>query len=109
MIDISFKGGVKPKGIKLETIRGLVVCAAVFRDYGKRFTVTSLNDGRHMRGSKHYSGEGWDARSRDEAPGYAQWSDDEKRHIAQACRNRLGKDYDVVVESNHFHFEYDPK
>lgn len=109
MLDVHFKDSVDPKGASLATIRGIAICAGVFSEFSKRFTVTSMNDSRHMRGSKHYAGDAWDARSRDEGPAYQQWPDELKLHIANACRNRLGGDYDVVVEGDHFHFEYDPK
>jgi hypothetical protein len=108
MLDVHFKDSVDPKGASLATIRGIAICAGVFDGYGKRLTVTSMNDGRHMRGSKHYTGDGWDVRSRGEGPRYAQWPDVLKLQIADTCRNHLGSDYDVVVEGDHFHFEYDP-
>lgn len=107
--EIHLKTGVDPAGCTTANIRGMVVCAGVFAEFYRRFTITAIADGKHMTGSKHYQGNAFDVRSRDEGPGYEQWSDDEKRMLAQTCRNRLGSDYDVVVEGNHFHVEFDPK
>ena len=64
--------------------------------------VTSGNDKVHMRGSKHYSDEALDFRTRD-------ISDANILRWASAIRSRLGKDYQVVIENDHLHVEFDPK
>lgn len=63
--------------------------------------VTSGNDGQHMDGSKHYTDEALDFRTRDFTLAQVhQW--------ATAMRARLGVDYQVIVEPTHLHVEYDP-
>jgi hypothetical protein len=63
--------------------------------------VTSGNDSHHMKGSRHYSDQALDLRTRDLTPAQIQaW--------AVEIRRRLGAGYDVVVESDHIHVEHDP-
>lgn len=65
-------------------------------------TITSANDGKHMKGSKHYVNAALDIRTMDM-----------KRELwepfAASIRTILGKDYDVIVEKDHIHIEHDPK
>ena len=63
-------------------------------------TVTSARDGKHMKGSKHYTGEAIDIRTRDMV---------DEIGTAQVIKRYLGKDYDVIFEKDHIHIEYDPK
>ena len=109
MVDVHFKDGVDPKGCSLANIRCIAKAAWVFMTYGKRFTVTAMADGKHMAGSKHYTGDAFDVRTRDEGPDFQQWPDNVKRHLRNALKNTLGADYDVVIEPTHIHVEYDPK
>ena len=60
--------------------------------------VTSVRDGKHKEHSLHYVGQAVDLRTRDFTDMWAHY-----------LRNALGKDWDVVVESDHIHVEYDPK
>lgn len=63
-------------------------------------TITSGNDGIHMRKSKHYSNEAIDIRIRDMV---------NRERTFKEIKKDLGKDYDVLLESDHIHIEYDPK
>lgn len=94
--------GVNPKDITPETLDGLLKCCAVYIHRGQNFTVTSLNDSKHMRGSLHYKGRAFDLRTRDLSG-----------ILPEVMKGKLeavlGKDFDVVVENDHIHVEYDPK
>lgn len=106
---VKFKDGVNPHGVRLETIRLIVEASHVYIGFGKpHVTVTSINDGKHSRSSRHYMGYAVDFRTRDDND-WQQWPEAEKQQIAQALRNRLGSDYDIVVEGTHLHCEFDPK
>lgn len=68
--------------------------------------ITSGNDGKHMTGSKHYTDEALDLRTK-----HIGW------HLASswatAIKRRLGGDYQVLLEdyskpNEHLHVEYDP-
>lgn len=63
--------------------------------------ITSTYEGNHSPGSLHYANLAVDIR----LP-----SDREIRGvIAIKLKEELGPDYDVVLEANHIHIEYDPK
>ena len=64
--------------------------------------ITSLNDGRHGKGSLHPLGCAFDVRK---------WNLREE-HRAKAVNlltKKLGKEYDVILESTHIHVEWQPK
>ena len=74
--------------------------------YGIDFVITSGNDGKHMKGSKHYDDEAIDIRSRDLA-------DNDKYEFLYSLDGRIDDEYpaefDILFEVNHYHLEYDPK
>ncbi len=77
--------------------------ALSFFDIDFVITSGSEKEARHMVGSKHYSGEAIDFRSRD----FDNHSD--KLMFLSMVKHRLGCDYDLVLEETHFHCEHDPK
>lgn len=67
--------------------------------------VTSANDGEHMVGSKHFLNHAFDIRI---------WNIQGDAHSkarvwVERMARVLGLDYDVILESDHIHAEYDPK
>jgi hypothetical protein len=106
---VQFKPGVSCEGVSLNGIKIIVAANEVWRDCGfPHATVTAITDGKHMAGSRHYSGDAADIRTRDDAGG-DQWAPQIKAMLRDALKNKLGKDFDVVVEGSHIHAEYDPK
>jgi outer membrane receptor for ferric coprogen and ferric-rhodotorulic acid len=69
---------------------------------GKEIIITAGFDGKHMAGSKHYSGNAFDMRK------WHYTNDELSTLFVNLCQN-LGEDYDVVMEATHVHVEYDPK
>jgi len=70
---------------------------------GQPVVVTSLNDSVHMPGSLHYAGSAADLRTHT-------LSGDQVQRVWSALNARLyWQGFDVVLESNHIHVEYDPK
>jgi len=73
--------------------------------------ITSGTDGYHRpksgRPSLHYSGRAFDLRTWDRE-GH-QLTYPAKTRLANALRNHLDSDFDVIVEDTHIHVEYDPK
>ena len=76
---------------------------------GEQFSVvvTSGNDSPHMDGSLHYKNLAIDFRT-----GHS-WetplmSEEEAREIRDELKARLGLGFDVVLEKDHLHCEYDP-
>lgn len=69
---------------------------------GKQVTVTSVLDGKHKPGSRHYSGNAFDLRT-------FIYSKDQVKKLVQELKKQLGTDYDIVDETDHLHIEFDPK
>lgn len=98
------KDSVSIKGIQPEMVLGLVICYSVWELYthGIPFVVTSVSDGNHSPRSLHYRGFAADIRTRDIGPQLS-------ASIVTLFKKSLGKDFDVVLESDHIHVEFDPK
>lgn len=102
MPDVTYKSGVSGSRIS-EAIRYAInIAESVYADVGKELVVTSTTEGQHKSDSLHYSGNAVDIRTRnlDTGQQYQVWN---------KIKTRLGKDYDVLLEGNHIHIEYDPK
>ena len=99
-----FKRGINPQGIRSELLLALVVADGVWSKHGQNLVITSLNDSRHSRTSLHYSGQAADLRTR-------YFDDSIKMRVADDLRDALGNhpDYDIILESDHVHLEYQPK
>lgn len=99
---MELKDNVIPTSLKPETLLAIIITNDVYKLHGHSLTVTSIADGKHARQSLHYVGYAFDARTR-------MLTDDEIYSISNELRKRLTTDYDVVVESDHLHIEYQPK
>ena len=64
----------------------------------EELTITSTYEGNHSEGSLHYANLAIDIRSCNKA-----------MEMRDELRDKLGMDYDVVLEFDHIHIEYDPK
>lgn len=109
---MQLKQGVKIEGIKPECLVGLIIVDRYFSEQKTDFVVTSVKDGKHGENSLHYGGYAFDVRIRhlDGIP--ASFSSEDKlmaMTYAKDLRERMGGLFDVVVESDHIHIEYDPK
>jgi hypothetical protein len=93
---------VKP-GARIGEVRApLFFAAMVWDQITGKATITSGTDGKHMADSLHYSGNAIDLRCRDINPGMM------PAYLA-ALKERLGPEFDIVLEEDHVHVEYDPK
>lgn len=94
----------------------LAKCAEVHRAFGsEELTVTSATDGKHSKNSLHYSGRAIDLRFWDyvqkwtETPtGWEAELDPKYYQLIRTLREELGGEYDVVIEGDHLHVEWDP-
>lgn len=82
-----------------ETLETKVIQA--FDEVGRSMVITSLNDGQHMTTSFHYRGLAADLRIWNLPP-------IDPKDVRLRIAEILGKDYDVVLEKDHIHVEYDP-
>ena len=102
---IQFKAGVDIKGIGQEITLGVIVLDAVFSAHGAKTFITACRDGKHMEKSKHYIGDALDIRLA------SRWvtTANIDLTVLNEARTALGEQFDLVLESDHFHLEFDPK
>jgi len=90
---------VKPN-ISTPLLLGLIVADQVYEEESVDLVITSLNDGVHSETSLHYSGNGADLRI---------WNLANPENTVKKIKNRLNKHYDVILEKDHIHLEYQPR
>ncbi|KUO61684.1 hypothetical protein APF79_03520 [bacterium BRH_c32] len=100
---MELKETIKLNGIRAELLVGIIVAERVYEDFGYGMVITSITDSRHAPGSLHYAGGAVDLRTRDIKDAAM------IKKITETIRKRLTKDYDVVMEKDHIHIEYQPK
>ncbi len=94
---------MKAHGIAPQILLAIQAAEPIFADHGVDCVVTSLADGEHSPGSLHWLGRAVDFRTRTlDQP-------DEDQRVAGELRIALPTDYDIVVESDHLHLEWDPR
>lgn len=96
------KDKVRIQGVCAELAFVMPIVDSVFRDAGYEAVITSVLDGKHMRSSAHYTGRAVDLRTHTVPKA-------EQGLVAAALKLALGDDFDVILERNHIHLEYDVK
>ena len=76
----------------------LVEMEYIYAKFHTELVITSGKDGTHGNGSLHYEGKAVDLRT---------WNVLDS--LVKQLKAHLGPDYDVVLEKDHCHIEYDPK
>ena len=89
-------------GAKAPILHAMAVAEPIMEKWGA-FTVTSVRDGKHSARSLHYVGLAMDVRI------WALKEDADKTQAITELKAALGPDYDVVLEADHIHVEFDPK
>lgn len=100
---MNLKESVNHQAVRREIWYALGVVDVIYRFNNLKLVVTSLTDGKHKPNSLHYSGLAVDLRTRDIPT-------DLLRSVHRSIHdflNPLG--YDVVLEPDHIHLEFDPK
>jgi hypothetical protein len=93
------KAGVDISRLRPEIRKKLDMIAwRVWEIEHEELVVTSTYEGSHSEGSLHYADLAVDIRGHKNA-----------MQVMVKLRKELGKDYDIVFESDHIHIEYDPK
>lgn len=87
-------------GLHMEALHAIDQTLALFDESGLSLTITSARDGTHGAHSHHYKGMAFDIRIWDIA--------DEVHDWAEKIREKLGGNYQVIVERDHIHIEFDP-
>ena len=102
---MKIKEGARLLGVQPVMILAAITADSIWKDLGAKdgVVITSGIDGKHSSGSLHYKGYALDLRIWNlPNPELAQ-------NAAQALREALGEDFDVVLEKDHIHVEFDPK
>ena len=96
---MNIKAGVRITGIQPEIVLAISIADSIYRSYREVLAVTSLLDGKHMRASLHYVGAAVDVGI----------PVTDVSAVVLALRAALGENYDVVLETDHIHIEFQPK
>lgn len=96
---LAIKPGVRVLGLETEILLALMVARDLWSEQSQSLVVTSITDGQHKVGSLHYAGRAMDLRL----------PTANKERMVEQLGIRLGGDYDVILEGDHIHVEYDPK
>jgi len=100
---MKLKPEVKLTRLSSQALLAMLVAERVYKSLQLDFVVTSVNDGKHMPGSKHYQGDAFDCRTR-------HLNAEQQNLVVSDIRAKLPpSQFDVVLESDHIHIEFDPK
>lgn len=96
---IYIKPGVRIRGLSPAALLAINIAAEVYRKVDEDFVITSVTDGDHKSGSLHHVGDAFDLRlPKSYNPAI----------VVGYIRECLGSEFDVVLEKDHIHIEYDP-
>ena len=101
---MKLKPGVRLLGIRPELTVAMQIANTVLTTAisGYTMTITCCTEGKHTHSSKHYTGCAFDLRTSDFPSGVA-------HSVTMQLARVLGADFDVILESDHIHIEFDPK
>ena len=105
---IHIKEGVKLNGLSVQALLAVQVANSLWHHQWPDLdlVITSGTDSKHGRASKHYIGNAIDLRTHT-LPGGSMG--EAATRARQWLADALGSEYDVVLESDHIHIEWDPK
>ncbi len=98
---VKLKQSVDPGCITGAMVLAAQVVEGVFESHGYELVITSVCDGHRTGSSLHPSGFAIDFRTR-HVPNA------KRPALAEAVSEALGDAFDVVLESDHLHVEFDP-
>ncbi len=98
---MNIKDGASVQGVQWQMFHAALVAEQVYKKFGAECVITAGTDGKHMEGSLHYKGCALDIRTWNVAGRELQ--------VKVELQQKLGKDYDVVLEKDHVHIEWDPR
>lgn len=91
---------VSLKGVQWQMFHAAVIAEGIYEKYGAELVITSANDGKHGKNTLHDDGLALDLRT---------WSlQGREVEVAAQLQKALGDEYDVVLEADHLHIEWDP-
>jgi hypothetical protein len=94
--------GVSLAGMCPQILFALIVANEIYLKNSAELVITSSNDSRHTRTSLHYNGCAVDLRTR-------HVQEPTRISIADEIGAALNQDFDVILESDHIHIEWQPR
>jgi hypothetical protein len=101
-VSYSIKPGVRLTGLQPQAVLAYVIAGSVYDAFDAPCVMTSAVEGKHKNGSMHVLGCAIDLRT-------SVLPVDRHEPLAMALRTSLGSEYDVVLEADHIHIEWQPK
>jgi hypothetical protein len=97
------KAGVDLRGLQPQMAIAYTIASAIYLERaGLHCYITSASDGKHGPNSLHYKGMALDLRTRS-------LRSEQVAPIYKAIKEALGEQFDVVLEQDHIHLEFQPK
>jgi uncharacterized protein YcbK (DUF882 family) len=96
------KPDVRIAGLRPEIVLAVLIAERAYAEADCELMLTSGIEGAHSRGSLHYAGSAADLRTQSVPL-------EKLKPLVERIRIALGPDFDVVLESNHLHIEFQPK
>lgn len=97
------KPGVDLRGVQPQMAIAYCIACGVYHELaGTGCVITSCSDGKHGPNSLHYKGKALDLRTSNLRP-------EQVHPVYIKLKESLGAQFDVVLESDHIHCEFDPK
>ncbi len=101
-MSVTLKAGVQLRGMTPQILLVIMVAEGVYGEHDYPLVVTSVCDGKHSWNSLHYVGMAIDFRTRHLAAG-------DNLKITGELKACLGLEFDVVLETDHIHVEWQPE
>ena len=95
--------GARMQGLRPEMVPAMLATYSVYIQIGYPCIITSGVEGKHKRQSAHYSGRAFDVRTK--RVGMSSVVATRAKTMIQL---QLHEDYQVIVEGDHLHVEFDP-
>ena len=110
---IHIKPGVRLYGITPQMALAVLIVEGVWANAFPEtdVVITAVMDGKHGPKSKHYQGNAVDLRIRNFAGSEFEFDAEDYEMAKKAIellRETLGLEFDVVLEDDHIHIEFDP-
>jgi hypothetical protein len=97
------KAGVDLRGIAPQLAIAYTIASNIYqRHCNVPCIITSASDGKHGVNSLHYKGKALDLRTYNLPTASVNL-------VVHSLKDALGEQFDVVLESDHIHVEFDPK
>lgn len=88
--------------LSTQIVLALITASAIYQANGQELVITSITDAVHKKESLHYDGKAADLRTNVFSAATA-------KLVTAQLASALGDNFDVVLESDHIHIEYDPE